>query len=197
VRRRLGQLLAARGRSREALEAYAAAIEILERELARHPGRELVRYQLALDLCASAEQRAALGDREAALAEARRAIAAADALAPHFAGRTWKLAEILRRSAVALSEGAPSEPREPLLAADAWLARALALAAAEQGSGPDAARLAAILFQASVDRGLLAEQLGAPLSAAAWEEITALGEAGGDASYRAVAAAALDAARKR
>jgi tetratricopeptide (TPR) repeat protein len=197
VQRRLGQLFAATERPREALLAYASAIASLERELAAQPGRELVRYQLALDRCASAEQRSALGEHGPAREDARAAIAAAEALAPHFAGRAWKLGEILRRSAVACSEGAPSEPREPLLEAQSWLERALALATESAVVAGDAARLAQLRFQASVDRGLLAEQLGSPLSAAAWEEIVALGAASSEASYRELAAAALEAARAR
>jgi serine/threonine protein kinase/tetratricopeptide (TPR) repeat protein len=167
--RRLAQLHATQQRHHEAIAEYGAAILHLEEDLQRNPLRELTRYQLALDRCATAEQYAALGDRASAMREARLGNATALAIGSKFVGRAWKVADILRRSAVAITDGAPSDPPEPLREAQGWLATAIELTA-EPGT-VDATRHASARFRARVDYGLLAEQLGEPFDAARWQEI--------------------------
>ncbi|MGE0143918.1 MAG: protein kinase [Planctomycetota bacterium] len=193
--RRLAQLHATQQRHAEAIVEYAAAIAHLEQDLQRNPLRELTRYQLALDRCAMAEQYAALGDRESAMREARLGNAAALAIDAKFVGRDWKVADVLRRSAVAITDGAPSQSPEPLREAQGWLAAASRLTA---GPGTvDATRHASVRFRVSVDYRLLAEQLGEPFDAARWREIADSGEGLDEPVYHEIVRVKLSEARSK
>jgi tetratricopeptide (TPR) repeat protein len=163
VRARLARLCASAQRTEDAADHWQAAAELYAREVQRHPKRAVAVEALRAAYTGACEQLYALGQCEAAAGAGRRALEVAHSLPPTYPDRDAYVVDSHTRIAAAAIKAQHFEEYREL---ESGLQRARELAASRSTAYSRVGRAKADYLHAT-----LCEDLGTPVSAAAWEDI--------------------------